>query len=93
MANGEYPIQGKKATWSSCGKEQAREGVSTVPRHESSKVEDRALRPLRAGFKECWQKQDYPTIVQMAKRVPEAVIQEDQAILMYYDNALMRTGE
>ena len=33
---------------------------------------------LRAGFKECWQKSDYPTIVQMARRVPEAVIQEDQ---------------
>ncbi len=48
---------------------------------------------LRAGFKEYWQKQDYPTIVQMAKRVPEAVIQEDQALLMYYDNALMRSGE
>jgi 16S rRNA G966 N2-methylase RsmD/predicted RNA-binding Zn-ribbon protein involved in translation (DUF1610 family) len=47
---------------------------------------------LRAGFKECWQKQDYMTIVQMGKRVPETVIQEDQAILMYYDNALMRTG-
>jgi len=48
---------------------------------------------LRAGFKDCWQKQDYPTIVQMAKRVPEAVVQEDQALLMYYDNALMRTGD
>jgi hypothetical protein len=48
---------------------------------------------LRAGFKECWQKQDYPTIVQMAKRVPDAVIQEDPALLMYFDNALMRTGE
>jgi hypothetical protein len=29
----------------------------------------------------------------MAKRVPEAVIQEDQALLMYFDNALMRTGD
>jgi hypothetical protein len=48
---------------------------------------------LRAGFKDCWQRQDYTTIVQMGKRVPESVIQEDQAILMYYDNALMRTGE
>ena len=48
---------------------------------------------LRAGFKECWQKQDYPTIVQMAKRVPDAVIQEDPALLMYFDNALMRIGE
>jgi len=48
---------------------------------------------LRAGFKECWQKGDYVTIIQMAKRVPEAVIQEDPALLMYYDNALMRKGE
>jgi hypothetical protein len=48
---------------------------------------------LRAGFKESWQKKDYVTIVQMAKRVTEAIIQEDQALLMYYDNALMRTGE
>jgi DNA modification methylase/DNA-directed RNA polymerase subunit RPC12/RpoP len=48
---------------------------------------------LRAGFKECWQKKDYTTIVQMAKRVPEAVIQEDQALLMYFDNASLLKGE
>lgn len=48
---------------------------------------------LRAGFKDSWQRQDYRTIVQIAKRVPEAVVQEDQALLMYYDNALLRTGE
>jgi DNA modification methylase len=48
---------------------------------------------IRAGFKDCWQRQDYVTIIQMAKRVPNAVIQEDPALLMYLDNALMRTGE
>lgn len=48
---------------------------------------------LRAGFKECWQQRDYVSIVSMAKRVPESVIQEDEALLMYYDNALMRAGE
>ena len=48
---------------------------------------------MRAGFKECWQKGDYGTIIQMAKRVPEEVIQEDSALLMYYDNALTRKGE
>jgi len=45
---------------------------------------------LRAGFKELWQKRSYRTIVEMARRVPEAVIEEDQALLMYYDNASMR---
>ncbi len=48
---------------------------------------------LRAGFKECWQQRDYVTIVAMAKRLPEAVVQEDQDLLMYYDNALMRIGD
>jgi len=48
---------------------------------------------LRAGFKDAWQKGDYATIVETAKRVPEVVVQEDPAIIMYYDNALMRTGE
>jgi len=48
---------------------------------------------LRAGFKECWQKKDYATIVQMAKRVPEAVIQEDPHLLMYFDNASLLKGE
>jgi len=48
---------------------------------------------LRAGFKDAWQKQDYSTIVQTAKRVPETVVQEDPALLMYCDNALMRTGK
>ena len=48
---------------------------------------------LRAGFKECWQKKDYTTIVQMAKRVPDAVIQEDPALLMYFDNASLLKGD
>jgi DNA modification methylase len=48
---------------------------------------------LRAGFKDCWQKKEYTTIVQMAKRVPEAVIQEDHALLMYFDNASLLLGE
>ena len=48
---------------------------------------------LRAGFKDCWQKKDYMTIIQMTKRVPEEVVQEDSALLMYYDNAIMRAGD
>lgn len=51
------------------------------------------MEALRAGFKECWQKGHYQTILQMAKRVPEAVIQEDPMLLMYYDDASLRTGE
>lgn len=48
---------------------------------------------LRAGFKDAWQRKDYTTIVQMVKRVPDAVIQDDQALLMYFDNASLMLGE
>lgn len=46
---------------------------------------------IRAGFKKCWKDKAYETIVKVANRLPESVIQEDQTLLMYYDNALMRT--
>lgn len=46
---------------------------------------------LRAGFKQCWQDGNYTAIVDLAKRLPSAIIEEDPALLMYYDNALLRT--
>lgn len=48
---------------------------------------------VRAGFKERWQKKDYKTIVQMAKRIPESALQEDATLLMYFDNASLLVGE
>jgi DNA modification methylase len=42
---------------------------------------------VRAGFDHCWKKRDFETIVRVAKRLPESVIQEDPALLMYVDNA------
>lgn len=48
---------------------------------------------IRAGFKDLWQKKDYKTIVEVARRLPETVLQEDPFLLMYYDNALTRLGE
>jgi DNA modification methylase/DNA-directed RNA polymerase subunit RPC12/RpoP len=45
---------------------------------------------VRAGFKTAWAARDYQTIVSVAQKLPEDVVQEDQTILMYYDNASMR---
>ncbi|KAF0196955.1 MAG: hypothetical protein FD169_627 [Bacillota bacterium] len=45
---------------------------------------------VRAGFKLAWGARNYATIVAVAKKLPEAVLQEDQALLMYYDNARIR---
>ena len=48
---------------------------------------------VRAGFKACWQARDYGTIVKVAEKLPDAVLQEDEKLLMYYDNALTRSGD
>jgi DNA modification methylase len=48
---------------------------------------------IRAGFKDLWQKKDYRTIVKVAERLPETVLQEDTTLLMYYDNALSKLGD
>ena len=43
---------------------------------------------LRAGFKKAWETNDYPLILEIAKKIPADVLQEDEKLLMYYDNAL-----
>jgi len=47
---------------------------------------------VRAGFADAWRRGDYPTIVQVAARLPERILQEDADLLMYYDNAALRIG-
>lgn len=45
---------------------------------------------IRAGFKKAWTEKDYIKIVTVGERLPETVIQEDDKLLMYYDNAQIR---
>ena len=45
---------------------------------------------VRAGFADAWRRRDYTTIVKVAERLPERVLQEDPDLLMYYDNATLR---
>lgn len=48
------------------------------------------MEAIRAGFDECWKARDFKTIVSVGERLPESVLQEDPALLMYYDNACSR---
>jgi len=45
---------------------------------------------MRAGFTDCFKRQDYDTIIKVAKRLPEDVLREDPDLLMYYDSAMLR---
>lgn len=50
------------------------------------------LEAVRAGFKKAWQERDYATIITVARKIPENVLQEDSKLLMWYDQALTRLG-
>lgn len=45
---------------------------------------------IRVGFAKLWKEKNYKTIVELADRLPEATVQEDPNILMYYDISLSR---
>ncbi|MBC2732794.1 MAG: DNA methylase [Desulfobacteraceae bacterium] len=51
------------------------------------------LEAVRAGFKKAWQERDYVTIITVARKIPENVLQEDAKLLMWYDQAITRSGE
>ncbi len=50
------------------------------------------LEAVRAGFKKAWQERDYATIIAVARKIPEKILQEDPKLLMWYDQAMTRTG-
>jgi DNA modification methylase len=56
------------------------------------KIKQFRTEAVRAGFKHCYDEQDYQTIVDVAAKLPEQIIQEDEKLLMYYDVATMRLG-
>ena len=51
------------------------------------------IEAVRAGFKKAWQERDYATIIAVAQKIPEDILQEDSKLLMWYDQALTRSGE
>ncbi len=51
------------------------------------------LEAVRTGFKKAWQERDYGTIIAVARKIPDKILQEDPKLLMWYDQAVTRTGE
>jgi hypothetical protein len=50
------------------------------------------LEAVRAGFKRAWQERDYATIVGVADKIPNIILEEDPKLLMWYDQAVTRLG-
>ncbi|MDA3787224.1 MAG: DNA methylase, partial [Desulfobacula sp.] len=49
------------------------------------------LEAVRAGFKKAWQEKEYHLIIQVAEKMPNNILEEDQKLLVWYDQALTRS--
>ena len=58
--------------------------------HTGKKLKLIRMEAVRAGFKKAWQDRDYITIIKVAEKIPEDLLQEDQKLLMWYDQAQTR---
>lgn len=65
----------------------------TYKAHTGRKLKEFRLEVMRTGFKTCWGSRDYATIIAVAKKVPDEVLQEDEKLLLWYDQALTRMEE
>lgn len=59
---------------------------------EKKKIKQPRAEALRAGFNAAWESEDFQTILDIAKKIPTDVLQEDEKLLMFYDNALTLTS-
>lgn len=53
-------------------------------------MKESRLEVLRAGFKTAWATKDYETIIGIAEKLPDETLQEDEKLLLWYDQALTR---
>jgi len=63
------------------------EAYKTAP---GRRLKEFRLEVLRAGFKTAWAARDYKTIIGIAQKIPEEALQEDEKLLLWYDQALTR---
>ncbi|MBB4267587.1 DNA methyltransferase [Roseospira visakhapatnamensis] len=63
------------------------EAYKTAP---GRRLKEFRLEALRAGFKAAWAARDYKTIINIAQKIPEEALQEDEKLLLWYDQALTR---
>lgn len=63
------------------------EGYKSAP---GRRLKEFRLEVLRAGFKTAWAGKDYKTIIGIAQKIPDEALQEDEKLLLWYDQALTR---
>jgi hypothetical protein len=57
---------------------------------KTKKIKEVRVDALRAGFKQCYQEKDFPTIVTVGDKIPNNLLMEDEVLLQFYDIASSR---
>lgn len=55
------------------------------------KLKEFRFEVLRAGFRASWAAKDYANIIKVARKLPDLALQEDEKLLLWYDQAITRT--
>jgi adenine-specific DNA methylase len=63
-----------------------------VYRASKGKLKEFRIEAIRAGFKKAWQEKDYQLIKTISERMPSAIVEEDEKLLLWYNGAMTRLG-
>ena len=61
--------------------------VEELANPKTKKLKDVRVEALREGFKSAWQKKDFVAIVNVAEKIPQNLLMEDEYLLNFYDIA------
>lgn len=61
--------------------------VEAVNKPKAKPIKNARLEAVRAGFKECYKKKDFITIIKVGEMISPNMLQEDEQLLRYYDVA------
>jgi hypothetical protein len=62
--------------------------IDEVKKPKAKKLKSVRVEALRAGFKNSHKNNDKQTIIELAEKIPQNILMEDEVLLMYYDLAM-----
>ena len=61
--------------------------VEAANKPKAKPIKQVRIEAVRAGFRDCYKKKDFVTIIKVGDKIPQNLLQEDEQLLRYYDVA------
>lgn len=61
--------------------------VEAANKLKAKPIKQVRIEAVRAGFRDCYKKKDFATIIKVGDKIPQNLLQEDEQLLRYYDVA------